>query len=211
MAYGEPVFRADRVDTNGIEVSLVGHSRHTSTESWMTFSWRTRLSPGGSNRRFYMHRGEPWGMSTSVALSMLHELNDQHRLSSDPAPTVRPEVLFSTSMTPDMRSRIWTQICLPEDRWSQDVEFVVTQDPYRRNQWRKIGIVDSASGQVAFRSTTLDGTYPPKKIIPSWTDWYLDNSMLDCEGRELGAFLDLLTGTREPMARTLPPVHGHGV
>lgn len=196
MSYSEPVFRVDRVDTNDIQVSLVGHSRHTSTESWMTFSWRTRLSPGGSNRRFYMSQGEPWSISTSVALEMLQELNERHPLSSDPAPTVRPEVVFSRSMTPDMRRKVWAEICLPEDRWSQDVEFVVTQDPFRRNNWRKIGIVDEASGQATFRSTTLDGTYAPRKTIPSWTDWYLDNSMLDCGGREMAAFLDLLTDGR---------------
>lgn len=196
MAYGKTDFRVDRVDTNGIQVSLVGHDRQTSTESWTAFSWRTRLSPGGSNRRFYMHQGEPWCMSSSVALSMLQELNDQHRLSSDPAPTVRPEVLFSTSMTPDMRSRVWTEICLPEDRWSQDVEFAVMQDPNRRNQWRKIGIVDRASGQVTFRSATRDGTYAQKKTIPTWTNWYLDNSMLDCGGREMAVFLHLLADGR---------------
>ena len=99
-------------------------------------------------------------------------------------------------MTPDMRSKIWTEICLPEDRWSQDVEFVVTQDPFRRNLWRKIGIVEGSSGQASFRSTTRDGTYSPKKMIPSWTEWYLDNSMLDCEGREMAAFLDLLANGR---------------
>lgn len=199
MVYGQPGVRVDRVDVNGIEVSLVSHERSNTTESWTTFSWRTRLSPGGNNRRFYMHQGEPWSVNTSVALDMLKELNDQHPLSGDPGPTVRPEVLFSASMTPDMRSKIWREIRLPEDRWGDDVEFVVMQDPFMRNLWRKVGIIDRSSGQATFRSTTRDGTYSQKKTIPSWKDWYLDNSMLDCGGRELGAFLDLLgNGSRGP-------------
>lgn len=193
MTYGTTGLRVDRVDANDIEVSLVSHARSNSTESWTAFSWRTRLSPRGSNRRFYMYQGEPWSISASVALDMLQELNDQHPLSSDPAPTVRPEILFSESMTPDMRRKIWAEICLPEDRWSQDAEFVLTQDPFRRNLWRKIGIVDRSSGRATFRSTTRDGAHAQRKMIPSWRDWYLDNSMLDGGGREMGVFLDLLS------------------
>lgn len=193
VAYSEAGFRVDRVDTNGVEVSLVSHTRSTSTESWTTFSWRSRLSPGGPNRRFYMHQGEPWSISSSVALSMLNELNDEHPCYSDPQPTVRPEVLFSRSMTADMRSSVWSEICLPEDRWAHEVEFVVMQDPLRRNLWRKVGIFDRSSGRVTFRSTTLDSTYSPRKTIPTWQNWYLDNSMLDCGGREMGVFLDLLS------------------
>jgi len=96
-------------------------------------------------------------------------------------------------MTPEMRSKYWLEIRLPEDRWSRDVEFVVTQDPFRRNHWRKIGIVDHSTGRATFRSTTRDATYGQKKAIPDWNGWFLDNSMLDAGGREMGAFLDLLS------------------
>ena len=193
MGYSETDFRVDGVDTNGIEVSLVSHARSTSTESWTAFSWRTRLAPGGSNRRFYMHQGEPWTISSQLAIAMLSELDGQHPFASDPGTTVRPEVLFSCSMTPEMRSKYWLEIRLPEDRWSRDVEFVVTQDPFRRNHWRKIGIVDHSTGRATFRSTTRDATYGQKKAIPDWNGWFLDNSMLDAGGREMGAFLDLLS------------------
>lgn len=196
MGYSEADFRVDEVDTNGIEVLLVRHARSTSTESWTTFSWRTRLAPGGSNRRFYMHQGEPWTISSQLAIAMLSEMDRQHPFASDLGTTVRPEVLFSCSMTPEMRFLYWREICLPEDRWSSDVEFVVTQDPFQRNHWRKIGIVDHSRNRATFRSTTRDATYAPKKTIPDWNDWFLDNSMLDADGREMGAFLDLLSHGR---------------
>src|SRR5215211_6799030 len=127
---------------------------------------RGRPSPGGRGSHLEevtaastCIKAKPWTISSQLAIAMLSELDGQHPFTSDPGTTVRPEVLFSCSMTPEMRSKYWLEIRLPEDRWSRDVEFAVTQDPFRRNHWRKIGIVDHSTGRATFRSTTRDATY----------------------------------------------------
>lgn len=197
----EQLKRVDGINSDGVEVSLLLQRRTSPGEegpkTWFTTSWRTRLRPGGPNRRFYNVDGRPWLIDPAVALKLLTQLESAGGLDAVYAPpsASRQEVLLSDALDPTVRCRLLNEITGPGETWSDDCCFVITQDPEHSSGgglWRRIMLVDPRGGKATFRSTTLHPTYMPRAELRPGLPWVLDNSMQDAYVGETQAFLQEL-------------------
>lgn len=205
-SYGASPVIVERVDPYGIEVSLRLQQR-TSRDlgsgepvTWWTQSWRTRLRPGGPNRRFYMHDGQPWSIPSKLALDIMEEMESRGGLTDDYMFDPRGErlgaVYRSTDPDPDSR-RVLGEITMPSESWN-DATWLVWEDRPDRSdptaQWRKCLLVDNESGIATFRSMTRYQLYKQKKELWPGSSWLLDNSMPDLSVEQVRAMLELLRG-----------------
>ena len=73
----ERLMEVNATGTDGAPVVLALQLRTSpavSPRPWFTVSWRTRLRPGGPNRRFYRYHAEPWSIDAHLARDLLLEL-----------------------------------------------------------------------------------------------------------------------------------------
>jgi hypothetical protein len=173
---------------DGTKLTLALQSRTSARlgRTWYVVSWRSLLSPGGKNRRFYVSSGKAWSMSASLALDMLEKLEGKGGLDEKYFDLRNPG--FDARATED--SALLEEITMPEESWDEDPFIVVLNDP--NADWRKILIVNRKTRQAAFRSTTKNVDYMPRKELRPGSEWYLDNSMQDVNVQQARVFLETL-------------------
>jgi hypothetical protein len=191
----------ERVSPEGIEVTLALQLRTSRLEpeaTWSTLSWRTRLRPGGPNRRFYMHEGAPWDIPARTALDMLEEmealggLDDIHR---DRRSVDTVAVTHVSSDRSPVSSGVFEEITMPSERWGVDPFWLVIQEtgaPRHGGHWRKCMLVDRESGRATIRSMTTAEDYKPRKVVGPGRLWFLDNSMPDISVQQARVMLQHL-------------------
>jgi hypothetical protein len=157
--------------------------------SWWTLSWRTRYSPGGSNRRFYMTKDGFWTIPAADALMMIEEMKALGGLDQrfeDHREELPISTLVSSQMSTSDRAQALAKVTGPEEDWGTAPFFVVDTDPHA--QWKKVLIVNTDSDVATFRSITVNPDYKPKKVLRKGEGWWLDNSMLDANVQQTRAF-----------------------
>lgn len=176
---------------DGIPVKLALQER-TSTgvdNSWWTLSWRSKYSPDGSNRRFYMTNDGCWTIPANLALEMINEMESLGGLSEvyfDHRRRPFFETLVSTTMSATERADLLCRITGPAEDWGGDPFFMMTRDP--NGHWNKVLIINSDNDTATFRSITTNPDYKPKKVLRPDADWWLDNSMMDANVQQMRAF-----------------------
>jgi hypothetical protein len=180
---------------DGTEITLALQARTSKREghTWYVVSWRTRLGPGGHNRRFYVTDGEAWQLEAHTALDMLSKLEQMGGLDDKYADLERrPEfqVTVSNDVNTAQRAALLSEITMPDESWGENPFFVVLNDP--RESWRKILLVNRETGMATFRSTTTDESYMPRKTLRPGARWYLDNSMQDTNVQQAKVLLSEL-------------------
>jgi hypothetical protein len=180
---------------DGTEITLALQSRTSLREghTWNVVSWRTRLGPGGHNRRFYVSKGDVWNMAAKTALEMFSKLEqlgglDEKYIDLERNPDF--QVTVSDDVNTIRRSALLKEITMPGESWGEDPFFVVLNDPHE--SWRKIILVNRETGIATFRSTTTDENYMPRKTLRPGTAWYLDNSMQDTNIQQARVMLQQL-------------------
>lgn len=176
---------------NGISVKLALQERTSATveKRWWTLSWRTKYSPGGSNRRFYLTKQGCWYIPAPVALEMIDELEAMGGMSQDYVDQRQQssrEPLVSTKMSDTEKAMAFEGITGPEEDWGANPFFVISFDP--NDQWKKVMIINTDTNVATFRSITRDLDYMPKKLLRPGTDWWLDNSMMDANVQQMRKF-----------------------
>ncbi len=167
---------------DGTEITLALQSRTSRREgyTWHVISWRTRLGPGGHNRRFYVSTGDVWTMEARTALDMYSKLEKLGGLSEKYVDRERNpdfQVTVSDNVDAARRSTLLEEITMPDETWGKNPFIIVLNDPHE--SWRKILLVNRETGLATFRSTTTDESYMPRKTLRPGSAWYLDNSMQD--------------------------------
>lgn len=189
---GEGATRYKRIKTvhgkqsDGTELVLALQYRTSRREGmkWHVVSWRSRLSPGGHNRRFYLTAGRPWSMPADLALQMLESLNAQGGLESR---------FDDTQRRPDFdvtEDHLLTDLTMEGEGWSPRTKAIVLTDPHVK--WRKVMLFDPDNRIVTFRSLTKDTNYMPRADLRPGSDWFLDNSMQDSNVQQARVFLERL-------------------
>lgn len=180
----ERLIETRRDGADGIEVTLALQRRFSPGEQpWYTVSWRTRLRPGGPNRRFYMQAGKPWSIGSHLADEMLEELEHRGGLHEQYHDHLRRPAFHevtAAALAPHDARRVFEEITSPEEDWGPEPFWVVLGEDRRDRPWRKTLLVDPSTGRATFRSTTRSSTYRPRAILRPGLDWVLDNSMQDC-------------------------------
>jgi hypothetical protein len=179
----ERVVEVIQSDINGIEVTLALQRRFSpGLDPWFTVSWRTRLRPGGPNRRFDIHRALGWSIGAHFASEMFDEF--EHCGGFDPR--YHDGLRTSESRTSDgvgagAAESIFEEVTYPGEDWGERPYWVILGDepPVYGDSWRKILIVDPSTGRATFRSKTTSPTYRPRAILRPGREWVLDNSMHD--------------------------------
>jgi len=171
---------------DGTELVLALQSRTSRRENltWFVVSWRSRLAPGGHNRRFYLTANRAWSMPADLALRMFESLKSKGGLDS------RYE---DTKRRPDFRLSIdlsLTDLTMENETWGPRTRTVVLTDPHA--QWRKVMLFDPEPSTVTFRSLTKDTTYMPRTELRPGCEWFLDNSMQDMNVQQARVFLGTL-------------------
>ena len=179
---------------DGTELTLALQSRtKTQTEkTWHVVSWRSRLSPGGPNRRFYFSDNNTWSIDANLALQMLDELESKGGLDEKYDDiTRRPDfkILVNEGMSEEKQISLLEEVTMPEEVWGKNPKLVVLNDPSPDDQWRKILIVNRETGNATFRSTTKSADYMPRKNLRDDSEWFLDNSMQDANVQQAREFL----------------------
>lgn len=190
---------------NGVPVKLALQQRTSARDNatWWCVSWRSKLSPSGPNRRFYLSSGEYWSLPLKTAVSLLDELASKGGLDEQYFDRRRPgfsaeNPLVSDNMTAAEKAEWAARIFAEEEDWGQDPYFVIASDP--NDNWRKVLIANRETGVVTFRSITQDDGYMPKKVLRQGSSWYLDNSMMDASVQQMRVFkqhLNQLGSTRQ--------------
>jgi hypothetical protein len=171
---------------DGTELVLALQSRTSKREgkTWFVVSWRSRLSPGGHNRRFYLTAGQAWSMPADLALQMFESLRAQGGL----------EARFDdTQRRPDFRVSVdlsLTDLTMEGETWGARTRTVVLTDPHA--QWRKVMLFDPDTRIVTFRSLTKDNNYMPRTDLRPACEWFLDNSMQDMNVQQARVFFEAL-------------------
>lgn len=190
-----------RTSPEGIELTLAMQSRTSLLEdepTWLTLSWRTRLHPGGPNRRFYMQDGVPWEISAPIALEMLEAmealggLDDEHR---DRRSFDTVAVTHVSSHHSPINSAIFEEITWPSEQWGAAPFWLAIDEAgasRHGGRWRKCLILDRERGRATIRSMTTSTEYQPRKILGRYRDWHLDNSMPDISVQQARVILEHL-------------------
>ena len=178
---------------NGMPVRLALQERTSTRDNatWWVVSWRSKLSPTGPNRRFYLSSGSYWSLPLQTAISLVDELTDKGGLDDKyldqrRAGFTAENPLVSDEMTPEERSQWSARLFAEDEDWGENPYFVITSDP--NENWRKVLIANQNTGIVTFRSITQDDRYMPKKVLRKGSLWYLDNSMMDASVQQMRVF-----------------------
>ena len=181
-------------DGTEITLSLQSRTKAASNATWYAVSWRTRLKPGGANRRFHFTDNNAWTIDAPQALKMLGELDALGGLEEKYDDTERNSEFEATVVSEELTNTdsaaMFEEITMPEEAWGKDPFFVVINDPDQ--DWRKILIVNRETGDATFRSTTRNENYMPRKVLREGSEWFLDNSMQDCNVQQARTFLERL-------------------
>ncbi len=176
---------------DGTEVTLALQSRTSVHEgkTWNVVSWRTRLGPGGHNRRFYVTKDDAWTIDARTALDMYSKLEALGGLGEEYRDERSPgfKVTVSDDLTTHDRDAMLREITLTDEDWGDATFFAVLNDP--NDQWRKVLIVNRLTGNATFRSTTTNESYMPRKTMRPGSRWFLDNSMQDVNVQQARAML----------------------
>jgi len=182
---------------DGTELTLALQSRTKTSEdasySYHVVSWRTRLKPGGSNRRFYFTKEKAWTLDATLALDMLQDLEKNGGLNDKYFDLKRRpnfSTIVSNELPDDKRLSLYNEITLADEQWGATPFFIVLEQ--REDGWRKILIVNRETGEATFRSTTRREEYMPRKTIRDDSEWYLDNSMQDTNVQQAKVFIEHL-------------------
>lgn len=173
-----------------IPVKLDLQERNTAKEgTWWTLSWRTKYSPGGSNRRFYVTQEGCWTIPAALALEMMREMEalgglDSRYFSTRGAWEVN--TLVSNKMSREQRVKALESITGTDEDWGHDPFFVIVGD--YNSRWQKVMIVNTQTNVATFRSITTDPEYMPKKVLRPDSGWWLDNSMMDADVQQTREF-----------------------
>lgn len=179
---------AVRRTVDGIPVKLTLQKRIAGFDvekPWWTLCWRTNYSVGGSNRRFYISKGDCWVIPADIALEMIDEMESlgglhegyfDHRGGTSP-----PEFLVSTEMANALEG-----ITGPDEDWGVYPFFVICSDPSR--EWKKVLLINTETNIATFRSITENPSYKPKKVLRPNAGWWLDNSMMDANVQQMRVF-----------------------
>jgi hypothetical protein len=190
------IFSVAGKQPDGTEILLalqIRTSHHVHKRPWHVVSWRTRLSPGGHNRRFYMTAGSPWSMKADSALAMLETLEAKNGLQDRYQDKDRnPEFIVAGSDVVDASENptLLAEVTMEGEDWGPNAKLVVLTDP--NSKWRKVMIVHPERNAITFRSTTTDTTYRPRAELRPGSEWCLDNSMQDVSVQQARAFLNAL-------------------
>lgn len=203
-SYDKELSTSERL-VDGIPVRLVLQRRTSARDdaSWWVVSWRTRLRPGGPNRRFYKTQQTYWSIPAGTALELMRELAIQGALSGefDDARCVEsPKMRISDDLPSAERLELLNEITGPDEDWGEDPLFVIAEDP--NPDWRKVMIVNRRTGLATFRSLTRSTSYRPRTELRPGSVWSLDNSMMDTGAQQMRAFLATLTALEEGSIRT---------
>ncbi|MEX2149649.1 MAG: hypothetical protein WD793_05515 [Steroidobacteraceae bacterium] len=184
---GQPATRYRRIHSvlgfqpDGTEITLALQSRTSVHEgkTWNVVSWRTRLEPGGHNRRFYVTKDDVWTIDVHAALAMYTKLEQLGGLGDEFRDQRNPEfqVTVSDDVNAKDRAAMLEEITLAGEDWGENPYFIVLNDP--NDDWRKILIVNRRTDRATFRSTTTNAAYMPRKTMRPNSRWFLDNSMQD--------------------------------
>lgn len=180
---------------DGTELTLALQSRTSDREdmTWNVVSWRTRLRPGGPNRRFYVSDGDIWSIDARLALDLLSGLDAKGGLDPQYDDLARRPDFVVKALDglgePEQRALL-DQSTLEGEDWGNDPILVALGDP--NDDWRKIMIINRETAAATFRSTTRNATYMPRKTLRAGSEWYLDNSMQDTNVQQARYFLEQL-------------------
>ena len=176
---------------SGISVKLALQERTSATveNPWWTLSWRTKYSPVGPNRRFYLTKQGCWYIPAKVALEMIDELEAMGGMSQeyvDQRQQSLREPLVSTKISDTEKAVAFEGITVPKEDWGANPFFVISFDP--NDQWKKVMIINTDTNVATFRSITADIDYMPRKLLRPDSDWWLDNSMMDANVQQMCKF-----------------------
>lgn len=180
---------------DGIRVTLALQQRTSVNEAhpWWVVSWRTKYSPDGPNRRFYLTSDGSWTIPASVALEMIEEMATLGGLDDKYFDTRRrPEfkAIVSSDMSATERAKALATVTGPDEDWGLNPSFVICYDPHK--DWKKVLIVDTRSNAATFRSITEKADYMPRKVLRLGAGWWLDNSMMDANVQQMRVFRSAL-------------------
>ena len=176
---------------DGIPVKLALQERMSASveKPWWTLSWRTKYSPDGSNRRFYLTKDGCWTVPAAIALEMVDEMEglgglDEEYFDQRRRPSF--ETLVSSEMSDAEKADALEGITGPDEDWGAAPFFVINFDP--NDKWKKVLIINTDNDVATFRSITEDPDYMPRKVLRPDADWWLDNSMMDANVQQMRAF-----------------------
>lgn len=176
---------------DGIPVKLALQERTSASveKPWWTLSWRTKYSPDGSNRRFYLTKDGCWAIPAAIALEMVDEMEalgglDEEYFDQRRRPSF--ETLVSSEMSAAEKADALERITGPDEDWGAAPFFVINFDP--NDKWKKVLIINTKNDVATFRSITEDPDYMPRKVLRPGTNWWLDNSMMDANVQQMRAF-----------------------
>ncbi len=193
--YDDPNVRIDRQQPSGTKVSLKLQLRTKTeeNESWFVVSWRDQYSPSGSNRQYYIVKGEVWSIDAALALEMYEELERRGGLDERYDDLKRRpsfDVNSAHNEPEELRTKLFEEITMPNETWGRYPFVIILNDP--NDDWRKSMIVNRETGHATFRSTTTDENYKLKQKMREGTEWYLDRSMQDVNVQQAREFLKQL-------------------
>lgn len=188
-AYARALEVLEIVDGIPVKLALQERTSAMRADPWWTLSWRTRYSPDGSNRRFYLTKEGCWTIPAEIALHMIRQMEalgglDEQYFDHGGGPKL--ETLVSTELTPDQRAEEFAKLTSPDEDWGENPFFVIASDPHE--SWKKAMIIKRESDAATFRSTTEDPDYMPRKVLRPDQGWWLDNSMMDANVQQMTEF-----------------------
>ncbi|MEX2481234.1 MAG: hypothetical protein WD928_10265 [Gammaproteobacteria bacterium] len=178
-----------------IPVMLVLHERCFPGEEdprWM-LGWRTRYSPRGPTRRYYLTKNGCWKVPAKVALDMIQLMEGRGGLSAefdDHRASSQVDVAVSLQLTQVEKQAVLEEITGLDEDWGPDPFFVVTS--HRDNAWKKALLINPRDNSATFRSLTSDRRCTPKKALREGTGWWLDNAMTDVSVQDMRVFYEFL-------------------
>lgn len=180
---------------DGIRVTLALQQRTSVNEThpWWVLSWRTKYSPDGPNRRFYLTSDGSWTIPASVALEMIEEMATFGGLDDEYFDTRRRpdfEPIVSSNISAAERAKALATVTGPNEDWGPDPYFVICYDPHA--DWKKVLIINTRTNTATFRSVTEKADYMPRKVLRPGAGWWLDNSMMDANVQQIRAFREAL-------------------
>lgn len=177
------------IDGFPVTLALQERTAQNVEHPWYVLSWRTRYSPSGPNRRFYMTAKGCWTIPIAMALDMIRQMKALGGLDENYF-DIRRRPRFTTWLSAELsagsRAAEYEKLTAPEEDWGEDPFFVVAFDPHE--SWKKAVIVQPQTGVATFRSITSDPSYSPKKVLRPGEGWWLDNSMMDANVQQMLEF-----------------------
>ena len=160
--------------------------------------WREQRGDSNQNRRFYREDGKFWSIPAELALEMLNDAEKMGLLIPDYFrwPDHDIEVLDTATLNQDEKNTLIKETLvndIEDDFWRHcdDLRIVTCVEPGNQ-EWRKIMIVSKSKNRVTFRSTTRSSYYSFLEKYTLHSDWKLDKSMMDADGKIQQIFLDVL-------------------